>query len=163
MITENETRQARFKAIHDNCPGVMTKHLYRQIHCLVDADVKSVKFSWQRKDALHQPDKAVLISQMIKELERANPENELPLTQLIKKVASAPDMTLRIRRDVKVQPAYQCGKTLWAENHDCSVADHRGTKMNPSRLDRSLRLWYRSGEKATLGQTKLNYPWHVRW
>lgn len=105
VITENETRQARFKAIHDNCPGVMTKHLYRQIHCLVDADVKSVKFSWQRKDALHQPDKAALLTQMIKELERANPENELPLTQLIKKVASVPDMALRIRRDVKVQPA----------------------------------------------------------
>lgn len=104
VITENETRQARFKAIHDNCPGVMTKHLYRQIHCLVDADVKSVKFSWQRKDALHQPDKADLLTKMSEELERANSENELPLTQLIKKVASTPDVALRIRRDVKVQP-----------------------------------------------------------
>lgn len=104
VITENKTRQARFKAIHDNCPGVMTKHLYRQIHCLVDTDVKSVKFSWQRKDALYQPDKADLLTKMSEELERANSENELPLTQLIKKVASTPDVALRIRRDVKVQP-----------------------------------------------------------
>lgn len=104
VITENETRQARFKAIHDNCPDVMTKHLYRQIHCLVDADVKSVKFSWQRKDALHQPDKAALLTKMSEELERSNSENELPLSQLIKKVASTPDVALRIRRDVKVQP-----------------------------------------------------------
>ncbi|WP_234896165.1 DNA replication terminus site-binding protein [Vibrio anguillarum] len=105
VITENETRQARFKAVHDNCPGVMTKHLYRQIHCLVDADVKSVKFSWQRKDALHQPNKAKLLTEMSEELVRASPENELPLTQLIKKVASTPDIALRIRRGVKVQPA----------------------------------------------------------
>lgn len=105
VITENKTRQERFKAIHDNCPGVITKHLYRKIHCLVDADVKSVKFSWQRKDALYQPDKADLLTKMSEELERANSENELPLTQLIKKVASTPDVDLRIRRDVKVQPA----------------------------------------------------------
>lgn len=105
VTSENETRQARFNAIHDNCPGVMTKHLYRQIHCLVDADIKSLKFSWQRKQSLHQPDKAALLTKMSEELERANAENQLPLTQLIKKVASTPDVTLRIRRNVKVQPA----------------------------------------------------------
>jgi len=105
VVTENETRQARFSAVHDNCPGVMTVHLYRKIHCLEDELVKSVRFSWQRKDSLHQPNKIELLGQIISEQERASPDNKLALTQLHHKVATTPEQELRIRRPVKVQPA----------------------------------------------------------
>lgn len=105
VINENTTRQARFNAVHDNCPGVMTIHLYRKIHCLEEAMVKSVRFSWQRKDSLHRPDKAALLAQINTELERGNPDSILPLTQLLRKVSSTPEAALRIRRPVKVQPA----------------------------------------------------------
>ncbi|QUM76756.1 DNA replication protein [Moritella sp. 24] len=105
VVTENETRQARFSAVHDNCPGVMTVHLYRKIHCLEDELVKSVRFSWQRKDSLHQPNKIELLGQIISEQERASPDNKLALTQLHHKVATTSEQELRIRRPVKVQPA----------------------------------------------------------
>lgn len=105
VVSENDTRQARFSAIHDNCPGVMTVHLYRKIHCLDDELVKSVRFSWQRKDSLHQPDKIKLLAQITIEQERATLDNQLALAQLYQKIATTPEHALRIRRPVKVQPA----------------------------------------------------------
>lgn len=105
VVSENDTRQARFSAIHDNCPGVMTVHLYRKIHCLENEYVKSVRFSWQRKDSLHQPDKIKLLGEISAEKERATPDNQLALTQLHQKVATTAEHQLRIRRSVKVQPA----------------------------------------------------------
>jgi len=105
VVSENDTRQARFNAIHDNCPGVMTVHLYRKIHCVKDEFVKSVRFSWQRKDALHQPDKVKLLAQITVEQERATPDNQFALMQLYQKIATTPEHALRIRRPVKVQPA----------------------------------------------------------
>ena len=105
VVSENDTRQARFSAIHDNCPGVMTVHLYRKIHCVDDELVKSVRFSWQRKDSLHQPDKVKLLAQITIEQERATPDNQLALMQLYQKIATTPEHALRIRRPVKVQPA----------------------------------------------------------
>ncbi|QUM89116.1 DNA replication protein [Moritella sp. 36] len=105
VVSENDTRQARFSAIHDNCPGVMTVHLYRKIHCVDDELVKSVRFSWQRKDSLHQPDKIKLLAQITIEQERATLDNQLALAQLYQKIATTPEHALRIRRPVKVQPA----------------------------------------------------------
>jgi DNA replication terminus site-binding protein len=105
VTSNNDTRQARFSAIHDNCPGVMTVHLYRKIHCVDDELVKSVRFSWQRKDALHQPDKVKLLAQITIEQERATPDNQLALAQLYQKIATTSEHALRIRRPVKVQPA----------------------------------------------------------
>ncbi|KXO10144.1 DNA replication terminus site-binding protein [Moritella sp. JT01] len=105
VVSENDTRQARFSAIHDNCPGVMTVHLYRKIHCVDDELVKSVRFSWQRKDSLHQPDKVKLLAQITVEQERATLDNQLALAQLYQKIATTPEHALRIRRPVKVQPA----------------------------------------------------------
>lgn len=105
VVSENDTRQARFSAIHDNCPGVMTVHLYRQIHCLENEGVKSVRFSWQRKDSLHQPDKIKLLGEINTEKDRATPDNQLALTQLHQKIASTAERELRVRRPVKVQPA----------------------------------------------------------
>ncbi|GIC79153.1 DNA replication terminus site-binding protein [Moritella sp. F3] len=105
VVSENVSRQARFSAIHDNCPGVMTVHLYRKIHCLENESVKSVRFSWQRKDSLHQPDKLKLLGEINAEKERAMPDNQLALDQLQQKVTSTPEQDLRIRRPVKVQPA----------------------------------------------------------
>jgi DNA replication terminus site-binding protein len=105
VVNENESRQARFNAIHDNCPGIMTVHLYRKIHCLENESVRSVRFSWQRKDSLHQPDKLKLLGEINAEKERATPDNQLALDQLQQKVISTPEQDLRIRRPVKVQPA----------------------------------------------------------
>ncbi|MDX2321193.1 MAG: DNA replication terminus site-binding protein [Moritella sp.] len=105
VVSENDTRQTRFSAIHDNCPGVMTVHLYRKIHCLDNELVKSVRFSWQRKDSLHQPDKLKLLGEINAEKERATPDNQLALTQLHQKVSTTAEHELRIRRPVKVQPA----------------------------------------------------------
>jgi DNA replication terminus site-binding protein len=105
VINGNTTRQARFNAVHDSCPGVMTIHLYRKIHCFEAAMVKSVRFSWQRKDSLHRPDKAALLTQINTELERATPDSRLPLNQLLRKVSCTPEAALRIRRPVKVQPS----------------------------------------------------------
>ncbi|CAM2903428.1 DNA replication terminus site-binding protein [Moritella viscosa] len=105
VVSENDSRQARFSAIHDNCPRVMTVHLYRKIHCVDEELVKSVRFSWQRKDSLHQPDKVKLLAQITIEQERATPDNQLALMQLYQKIATTPEHALRIRRPVKVQPA----------------------------------------------------------
>ncbi|MFT7684519.1 MAG: DNA replication terminus site-binding protein [Moritella dasanensis] len=105
VVSENDTRQARFSAIHDNCPGVMTVHLYRKIHCLDNEGVKSVRFSWQRKDSLHQPDKIKLLGEINAEKDRATTDNQLALTQLHQKIATTAEHELRVRRPVKVQPA----------------------------------------------------------
>ena len=105
VVNENESRQARFSAIHDNCPGIMTVHLYRKIHCLENEYVKSVRFSWQRKDSLHQPDKIKLLGEITAEQERATPDNQLALTQLHQQIATTAEHELRVRRPVKVQPA----------------------------------------------------------
>jgi len=104
VVSENQSRQARFNAIHDNCPGVMTVHLYRKIHCLENDSVKSVRFSWQRKDSLHQPNKLKLLGEIIAEQQRATPDNQLALMQLYQKITSTIELNLRIRRPVKVQP-----------------------------------------------------------
>lgn len=104
VISNFHTRQERFEAIRADCPGVMTMHLYRQIRCFTDENVSSVRFSWQRKDSLVKPVKAELVQRITEELERSGPEYQLPLEQLIQRITSTPEMLLRVRRQVRVQP-----------------------------------------------------------
>lgn len=108
LITNNfSNRQDRFRAMHETCPGIMTTHLYRSIHCLKDRDIASIRFSWQNKIASVQMDKEK-VERLIKSLEeeiKAKPHMEVPLTQIINSIASCTPEKLRARRNVKVQPA----------------------------------------------------------
>lgn len=105
IIETYQKRNERFDAIHQTCPAVMTTHLYRNVHVFLNEEIKSVRFCWQRKDSLHQPDKKELLHKIHEELSRTKTGEEVPLTQLIQKIISAPPEYLRIRRQVKVQPS----------------------------------------------------------
>ncbi|GGO84040.1 hypothetical protein GCM10011348_29360 [Marinobacterium nitratireducens] len=105
VTTTYHTRKERFEALRAACPGIMTLHLYRQIRCYGTENITSVRFSWQRKDALVKPDKAELLRRIHDDLAHAEPDYQLPLEQLIEKVAATPEPSLRVRRHVKVQPA----------------------------------------------------------
>ncbi|MFC6674022.1 DNA replication terminus site-binding protein [Marinobacterium aestuariivivens] len=105
VTTTYHTRNERFEALRAACPGIMTLHLYRQIRCYGTENVTSIRFSWQRKDALVKPNKAELLQRIHEDLEHSGPDHQLPLEQLIQKVSATPEPRLRVRRHVKVQPA----------------------------------------------------------
>ncbi|WP_340613363.1 DNA replication terminus site-binding protein [Xenorhabdus thailandensis] len=104
VVSTYQTKQERFEALRAECPGVMTLHLYRQIRCYGQGDVSSIRFTWQRKDALKKAVKAELLQRIHEELERSEPDYQLHLEQLIQKIAKTPEPLLRERREVKVQP-----------------------------------------------------------
>ncbi|WP_338885693.1 DNA replication terminus site-binding protein [Xenorhabdus sp. TH1] len=81
-----------------------TLHLYRQIRCYSQGDVSSIRFTWQRKDALKKAVKAELLQRLHEELERSRPDYQFHLEQLIQKIATTPEPLLRELREVKVQP-----------------------------------------------------------
>lgn len=104
-VTETYTsRTERFEALRVDCPGVMTLHLYRKIRCLNNTNVKSVRFSWLRKDTIVMPVKSELVQRISEEIERSSADKRLPLEQLMQRVVAVPEYRLRIRRPVPVQP-----------------------------------------------------------
>jgi DNA replication terminus site-binding protein len=105
IVSNYDTRQARFEALRAECPGIMTLHLYRQIRCYTEGSVSSVRFFWQRKDVLVKPKKAELERRIREDLEHYSERHKLPLEQLLAKVVATPESQLRVRRPVKVQPA----------------------------------------------------------
>ncbi|MDE1488130.1 DNA replication terminus site-binding protein [Xenorhabdus bovienii] len=104
IINTYQTRSARFEALHNQCPGVLTLHLYRQIRWWKDERISAVRFCWQEKESLLVPDKVELLVRMGKD-SREDESQKVPMSQLIKKVSSVPEDRLRIRRRLKVQPA----------------------------------------------------------
>ncbi|EOC0012457.1 DNA replication terminus site-binding protein [Cronobacter turicensis] len=103
IVETYSTRTARFEALHNACPGVMTLHLYRQIRWWNNANIAAVRFCWQEKEALFTPDKTELLMRMGRDGESSG-EMSAPMNILFKKVMSIPDHRLRIRRKVRVQP-----------------------------------------------------------
>lgn len=104
LINTFSTRQERFEALHAECPGVMTLHLYRHIRCWANENIISINFSWLRKDSLSQPVKNDLVRRITEELEYSGPNHRLPLEQLLQKICCVPESQLRVRRQVRVQP-----------------------------------------------------------
>jgi len=104
IITTYKTRSERFEALHHQCAGVMTLHLYRQIRWWKDENISSVRFSWQEKESLLIPDKAELLVRMGKE-GRESEDKQVALSLLMKQIISIPEERLRIRRRLKVQPS----------------------------------------------------------
>ncbi len=104
IITTYQTRSARFEALHNQCAGVLTLHLYRQIRWWKDEHIPAVRFSWQEKESLLIPDKTELLVRMGKE-GRDDESKEVPLALLMKQIMSVPEERLRIRRRLKVQPS----------------------------------------------------------
>lgn len=105
IIQTYETRQDRFEALRAECPGIMTMHLYRHIRCYSEQNIQSIRFAWQRKDSLSKPVKKDLLLKIEEEFDRSGPEYRVPLEQLINKIKQTPGELLRIRRQVRVQPA----------------------------------------------------------
>lgn len=104
IIGKFTTRSARFEALRQSCPGVMTMHLYRQIRWWHDSQVAAVRFCWQDKESLLVPDKTALLARMGQDAEHSA-EMEIPMSQLIQKVSAVPEDRLRMRRRLRVQPA----------------------------------------------------------
>tara|TARA_R110000850_G_scaffold6634_3_gene25575 strand:- start:922 stop:1791 length:870 start_codon:yes stop_codon:yes gene_type:complete len=104
VIGTFSTRQERFEALRAECPGIMTMHLYRHIRCFSHEKVLSVRFTWQRKDSLSKPVKNDLVRRISEELERSGPDYRLPLEQLLSRLDRVPESSLRVRRQVRVQP-----------------------------------------------------------
>jgi len=104
IIQTYETRQERFEALRAACPGVMTLHLYRQIRCFHREEVVSVRFSWQRKDALVTPDKPELMRRIAEEMEHSGVAAHVSLNPLLMAISATPEHQLRLRRPVRVQP-----------------------------------------------------------
>lgn len=105
IVTNYKTRGDRFRAIHEACPGVMTMHLYRQIHLLVERELQSLRFTWQRKEVITCPDKDALVEQIAAQLALGDDKAAVPLELLLNAVIPTPPDQLRVRRPVKVQPA----------------------------------------------------------
>ncbi|QOR53600.1 DNA replication terminus site-binding protein (plasmid) [Enterobacter hormaechei subsp. xiangfangensis] len=103
IISTYPTGQERFEALRADCPGVMTLHLYRQIRCYTNGDIDSIRFT-ATEGLLEEARKEELLQRIREELERSGPDYQLPLEQLIQKIASTPEPYLRERREVKVQP-----------------------------------------------------------
>lgn len=103
IISNFQTRTARFEALHNHCAGVLTLHLYRQIRWWHNARISAVRFCWQEKESLLVPDKIELLVRMGKD-GRDDESQKVPMSQLIQKVSSVPEDRLRIRRRLKVQP-----------------------------------------------------------
>lgn len=103
IISNFETRTARFEALHNECTGLLTLHLYRQIRWWKDENISAVRFCWQEKESLLVPDKIELLVRMGKD-SRDDETQKIPMNQLITKVSSVPENKLRIRRRLKVQP-----------------------------------------------------------
>ncbi|ENM1161411.1 DNA replication terminus site-binding protein [Enterobacter kobei] len=103
IISTFQTRTSRFEALHNQCTGVLTLHLYRQIRWWHDQHISAVRFCWQEKESLLVPDKVELLARMGKD-GREDESQKIPMSQLIHKVSSVPEDKLRIRRRLKVQP-----------------------------------------------------------
>ncbi|EPL6275315.1 DNA replication terminus site-binding protein [Proteus mirabilis] len=103
IITDYSSQNARFNALHNACPGVMTLHLYRQIRAWHNADIQSVRFSWQRKSLLRIPDKAKLLANMQADV-LDNSDVTVPVGNLVQQIANTPQDKLRLRRPAKIQP-----------------------------------------------------------
>lgn len=105
VITEYKTRGDRFRVMHEAYPGGMTIHIYRQIHLLNNEDVASLRFTWQKKEVVTQPNKKQLLEQMGALYAATDTAEQIPLLQLMDAVNKTAEVRLRIRRPVKVQPA----------------------------------------------------------
>ena len=105
VLKTYHTRQARFEALRLDCPGLMTVHLYRQIRCFADGNVKAIRFTWQRKEWLRRPRKHELLRRLSTEVERAGPHAQPALEHLLRGVAATPEHLLRERRALRVQPS----------------------------------------------------------
>lgn len=101
-----KTRNERFEALKEACPGVMAQHLYRGIRCLDNFKVERMSFTWQRKYSLKRPVKAVLVQQIREDLSYATSHEKVQLLEeLIVLVEATPASQLRIRRAVPQQPS----------------------------------------------------------
>lgn len=105
VVSNFKTANARFEILKQACPGVMTVHLYRLIRCYYQDDLKSVRFNWSQQQALVYPDKNKLIKRIRTALEHStSADYSASLSQLLNNISAAPQGSIRIRRQVKVQP-----------------------------------------------------------
>ena len=105
VVSNFSTASARFEILKQACPGVMTVHLYRLIRCYQDEGVKSVRFTWLQQQALLYPDKDKLIKRINLALEQSTSANYSEiLANLLLAVSTVQPGSIRIRRQVKVQP-----------------------------------------------------------
>ncbi|MBU2886404.1 DNA replication terminus site-binding protein [Gilvimarinus agarilyticus] len=106
-VTALPTRQARFTALREARPGIMTVHLYRTVKCLVSENIRSVGLSWERKQLLSKLNiktKQQLLERIEAEASTLNGMAALPLRQLLDSISPIVPSQLRLRRDVRVQP-----------------------------------------------------------
>lgn len=105
VVSHFKTASARFEILKQACPGVMTVHLYRLIRCYQDEGIKSVRFTWSQQQALVYPDKDKLLARIRLAIEQSSsPDYTRVLTQLQHKISAVAQGSIRVRRQVKVQP-----------------------------------------------------------
>lgn len=105
VVSNFKTANERFEILKQACPRVMTVHLYRLIRCYYQDDLKSVRFNWSQQQALVYPDKNKLIKRISIALEHStSADYSASLSQLLNNISAAPQGSIRIRRQVKVQP-----------------------------------------------------------
>lgn len=105
VVSNFEHATERFEILKQSCPGVMTVHLYRVIRCYYQEDLKSIRFAWAQQQALQKPDKTILMKNINLAIEHAASQNIIDsLSTLHSHVKQVPQDSLRMRRQVKVQP-----------------------------------------------------------
>ena len=105
VVSNFSTASARFEILKQACPGVMTVHLYRLIRCYHNEGLKSVRFTWLQQQALLYPDKDKLLKRINLAIEQSTSANYSEiLANLLFAVSTVPPGSIRIRRQVKVQP-----------------------------------------------------------
>lgn len=105
VVSNFSTANARFEILKQACPGIMAVHLYRLIRCYYQDDLKSVRFNWSQQQALVYPDKKRLVKRINTALQHStSTDYSASLSQLLNNIAAVPQDSIRIRRQVKVQP-----------------------------------------------------------
>jgi DNA replication terminus site-binding protein len=132
VITDTyPTRSLRFAAIREFAHGVMTKHLYRQILCFDQQQLRSVRFSWTRKDTVIKGDPgkiAALMENIQAAYATASEDAKLPLEQLMQNIPMVKPNNLRIRYPVKVQPCANIVSTAPIDSNRISRPDQVTTE-----------------------------------
>jgi DNA replication terminus site-binding protein len=153
ITDEFATHSDRFNELRKSCPGVMTVHLYRQIRCYDHKAVRSVRFTWLRKETVSKVKLHDLLEKIHNEIRLAREDEyrQLSLTQLATRVASVPEAQLRTRRATPVQPM---ANFRWHDRTFIQASPMPFIIIQPEPVEIKMLKTYQAGERRKVRSDK---------
>lgn len=106
VVQYADTPMQRFDLLKDALPATLTLHLYRQIRCFYNQDIKAIRFNWIRQHSLLRANKANLIEQINEAISQTSSQAHTSgLQELMALVQQTPEENLRLRRQQPIQPS----------------------------------------------------------